>query len=345
MKDYSPFGGATPAAIVLGAILVACLRVPLAGDSSFGVAGFKCDWQAEPTVTRTYDVAKAIERIAAVEPKEKARADLSLYWVAVHIIKGSTGRYGELTNDRKWEKEHLTLDGGRLTVLAPLKAQAELARNIRAWEQAGLSQISVGARLIFGRDPESKMFLGMDNRMVVISDQQALDLTKATESNVSMIDSPRVTTFSGQQITFVYPSSGRSALEPANKGLDAKTSRETIPGDEIKLTWRAIENRDLTRIRLEGSLEVGAADAVTSATSKPPTSGNPPTPGGHPDVNGHRRERQQLSFGADLPDGQAMLPVRIPTRDGKRCFYVLLTARRVIPLLVTETAGAPAAAK
>jgi hypothetical protein len=345
MKDQSPFGGATPAVIVLGAILVAGLRVPLAGDSSFGVALFKCDWQNEPTVIRTYDVGKAIERIAVVEPKEKTRAGLLLYWTAVSIIKGSTGRYGELASDQKWEKDHLTLDGVRLTVLAPLKVQAELASNIRAWEQAGLAQISVGARLIFQEgDPASKMFLGMDNRMVVISDQQALDLTKATEGNVSTIDSPRVTIFSGQQATFVCPL-GRSALGPANKAVDAKESRETIPGDEIKLTWRAIENRDLTRIRLEGSLEVGAADAAPSATTTSPASSNSPTPGGHPEVNGHQRERQQLSFRADLPDGQAMIPVRIPARDGKRCFYVLLTAQRGIPPLQTETAGPPAAAK
>ncbi|HET6327339.1 MAG TPA: hypothetical protein VFG04_21840 [Planctomycetaceae bacterium] len=341
MKDYSPFGRATPTVILLGALLVAALRVPLAGDSSFGVAVFNCDWQIEPSVIRTYDVGKAIERIAAVEPPEKTRAGRLLYWTAVSLIKGSTARYAELANDRKWDKDHLTLEGVRLTVLAPLKVQAELARNIRAWEQAGLSQISVGARLIFQeREPASKMFLGTDNRMVVINDQQALDLTRATEGDVSTFFSPKVTTFSGQQVTFVCPL-GRSVLGPANQAVDAKQSRETIPGDEIKLTWRAIENHDLTRIRLEGSVEVGTA---TSATSTPTAAGNAPTPAGHPDVDGHPRERKQLSFNADLPDGQAMLSVRIPTRDGKRSFYVVLTVRRLIPPLLTETRGAPPAA-
>lgn len=90
MKDYSPFGRATLTVILLGALLVAALRVPLAGDSSFGVAVFNCDWQIEPSVIRTYDVGKAIERIAAVEPHEKTRAGRLLYWTAVSIIKGST---------------------------------------------------------------------------------------------------------------------------------------------------------------------------------------------------------------------------------------------------------------
>ncbi len=335
MKEYSPLGRRTRTVFMLSLLLVAGSGAAVLGDSSYGVSVLRCDWQIEPIVTRGYDVAKAVERIAAVDPKEQGRADQSLYRVAVLIVKGSTGRFQELANDPKWEQEHLKLDGFRLTVVAPPQVQAELAGNIRAWELAGLSQISVEVGLIFREDArESKMFLDTDNRMVVISDQQALDLTKEPLGKLSRMYSPRVTTFSGQQATFVCPVN-LSALGLANKAPDAKDSGETASRGQLKVTWRAIENHDLTKIRLEGTVRVGAAD-----------SGNHSKLDAHPGGDGQTRERwRQFGFNAELADSQATLPVRIPTGDAKRSFFVLLSARRVVPPLPLEPEVDPRPAK
>ncbi len=305
-------------------LLVAGSGASVAGDSSH-VSLFNCDWQIEPTVVRTYDVAKALERIAAVEPEEHGRADRSLYWAAVRIVKGSTGRSRELANDRKWEQEHLTLDGLRLRVVAPPQVQAELATNLRAWELAGLSQISVEVGLIFREDAHAaKIFVGANNRMVVISDQQALNLTHEPKGAWATMSFPRLTTFSGQQATFVIPVS-LTALGLLTERLDTKD--ETTRRGQLKVSWRAIENQNLTRIRLQGNVEVVEADIGTSAKSDSLTSGNRPTAGKHPGTNGKQRERsRRFSFNAELPDDQATVPVRIPTADAKQSFCVLLSA-------------------
>jgi hypothetical protein len=333
MKDQSPFGGATPAVIVLGAILVAGLRVPLAGDSSFGVALFKCDWQHEPTVTRTYDIAKAVERIAAVDPQDTSRGNLSLYWTAVSIIKGSTGRSRELMHDRQWEKDHLTLDGVRLTVVAPAKVQDEMARMIRAWERGGLTQIVVGTQLLFASfEQPSDMFRVKGDRMVVVNDQQAVELIEAAGRQRFYF--PKITTFNGQQATFV-----QSLLRESARGTDNALT-------EIKLTWRAIENGDLTKMRLEGNLEVSTAGVAMPATSsnRHAELTQRGTASGDTDVDGRQNERRhRLSFRADVPGGQAVFPVRVPTLDGKQCFYLLITVRRIAPPLTPEPAPTPPA--
>jgi hypothetical protein len=335
VKTNSQFGGAAPAIIVLAALLVACLTETLSGDTPLESGGFRCDWKTEPTVTRTYDIAKAVERIAAVDPQHTSRADLSLYWTAVSIIKGSTGRSRELANDRQWEKDHLTLDGVRLTVVAPAKVQDELDRMIRAWEQGGLTQIVVGTQLIFDSlEQPSNMFRVRGDRMVVVNDQQADELIQAAGRQRFYF--PNITTFNGQQATFV-----QSLLRASARGDNALT--------EIRLTWRAIENGDLTKMRLEGSLEVCTAGIATSAISsnQPAESIKRASAGADADVDGRQNEgRHQLSFRADLPDGQAVLPVRVPTRDGKQCFYLLITARRIAPTLAPEPAAtAPAKRK
>jgi hypothetical protein len=335
VKTNSQFGGGAPAVIVLAALLVAGLAETLPGDTPLEIGGFRCDWKTEPTVIRTYDIAKAVERIAAVDPEDTSRADLSLYWTAVSIIKGSTGRCRELVNDRQWEKDHLTLDRVRLTIVAPAKVQDEFAKTLRAWEQGGLAQIAVGTQLIFdASDPPSKMFLVKCDRMVVVNDQQADELIEAAGRRKFYF--PKITTFNGQQATLV-----QSLLRESARGTDKDALTE------IKLTWRAIENGDLTKMRLEGSLEVSTVGVATSAISS-----NEPaelikrlSAGGDANVDGRQNERRhQLSFRADLPDGHAVLPVRVPTRDGKQCFYLLITARRIAPPLPVGP-GPPAATK
>jgi hypothetical protein len=334
VKRKSPFSGAAPALIALTALQVACSADTLPGDRSLEIRGVRCDWKTEPTVIRTYDVAKAVERIAAVDPEEKSRAGQSLYWTAVLIIKGSTGHYDKLANDRRWEKDHLTLDGDRLTIVAPSKVQDEFARIIRAWEQSGLAQIAVGAQLIFdARDPPSRMFLGMGDRMVVVNDQQAHELIKGTGR--SMIYLPKITIFNGQQFTFAF----RSPKVPAR-------GRDDVALTDFKLTWRAIESRNLTRTRLEGSLEVTLAGDGTSAipfNQQAEPIKRPSTVGDADDEGRQNDAHHRLRFKADLPDGEAMLPVRVPTPDGKRCFYLVVTAQRITPPHTHEPAATPPA--
>jgi len=332
VKRKSPLGGAASAVVVLAAMLVACLAKTLPADTPLEIGGFRCDWKTEPTVIRNYDIRKAVERIAAIDPEDASPADLSLYWTAVCIIKGSTGRSRELVNDRQWEKDHLTLDGVRLTVVAPAKVQDEFAKTLRAWEQGGLAQIAVGSQLIFdARDSPSKMFLVKDDRMVVVNDQQADELIKT--AGQSSFYFPKITTFNGQQATLIY-----SLLRESARGPDNALT-------EFKLTWRAIENGDLTKLRLEGSLEVSTPGVATSAISSG-QSGETikrTTAGGDTDVERRQNERRhQLSFRADLPDRRAMLPVRIPTPDGKQCFYLLVTAQRIAPPRPPAAAAPPA---
>jgi beta-lactamase regulating signal transducer with metallopeptidase domain len=339
---------------------------PVAPDASWvGSAFLAGDWKNAKIVARSYDVGKAIERINAIEPNEKTRT--IVYGTVVMLLKGSAGRYLELANDRQWEKDHVTLDGDRLTVQAPLRVQDELARNIEAWKQAGLSQIVVGLRLIFeDRGPASRVFTGMDERMIVLKGKRVLELLTSTNADRSSaaISGPNVTTLNGQQASFACAIPGSST---------------TGTPSEIHITWRAVHDRDLKGIRIEGDLSVaipaedrpdiirkiqvhikgdhpGTRKTVTydyvyvapgdlAVPSGSPTSpSEAATAARHSETNSRDRgSSMRRGFSVDLQDGQGMLLRGVATRDSKRCFYVLLTARHIWPPLPNQPA--PPAAK
>jgi hypothetical protein len=337
--------------------------LPVAPKASWvGLASLAGDWKKEPIVVRTYNVGKALERIAAIEPNENTRT--ILFWTVVMLLKGSTGRALE-PNDPQWNKEHVTVDGMQLTVRAPLSVHFELARSIKAWEQAGLSQILVAPRVIFEDcGPASRMFTGLDEKMTVLEGKKVVDLLKAAETDHSStpIIGPNITTLNGQRASFACAIPGSST---------------TGTPDAIQLTWRAVHDRDLKGIRIEGDLNVAmpaedqpniirkiqahiegdhprtrktvAYDYIYLAPADlPVASGTPISPSDAATAAGHSNSRgrgssMRRSFTIDLQDGQGMLLGTFPTRDAKRCLYVLLTARHIWPPLPPGSPAPPAA--
>ncbi|HVA45417.1 MAG TPA: M56 family metallopeptidase [Pirellulales bacterium] len=124
-----------------------------------------------PLVTRTYAVAKALERIADDERSED-KAARKLKALLIHTLAGMEGHYRSpdkaaaavalpapvatrlqepdmhVMADRPSAEERVTLTGTALTVTASPGAHAEIARNLQAWEQSGLAQICVETRFV-----------------------------------------------------------------------------------------------------------------------------------------------------------------------------------------------------
>jgi hypothetical protein len=314
-------------------------QVPQPAADWAGSATLARDWKTEPLASRTYDVAKAIERIGAVEPQQDART--SLYWVAVLVLKASTLRFSELDGDRQWEKEHLALDGVRLTVQAPLRIHEEFARNLRAWEESGLAQISVRSRVIYETlGPAAAFSAGRHPETVVLKSKDVLALMKAADkdktASVSLASTNiSATTFNGQRAAFVCSAQGAaSAAQEDHPG--AGVSERPIPVDGFRLSWQATESRDLKSIRVEGCVE-----STVPLATRP---GDGSAPHLKPGPQSQPLPTQRTLFVSEVQDGQSLLIGGLPVRDQKRCGYVLLTVRHVAPPQLSKSSS-PAATK
>jgi bla regulator protein blaR1 len=191
-----------------------------------------------PPVTRTYNIEKALDRIAAVSSTNDD-AQKHVYHLLTHIVRSSTGHYQAVTNE--WAQQHFRIDGATLTVDAPLDVQAEIVRNLAAWEQSGLGQICVETRIItderdiasaFGiswqyleafsadreEDVPSKAKIGMpvvrakavvDESLPIavatLNGQQAFALVQAVQGQrrANVLQAPKVTLFNGQLASIV----------------------------------------------------------------------------------------------------------------------------------------------
>jgi Flp pilus assembly secretin CpaC len=289
-----------------------------------------------------------------------------MYWTVVALLKGSTGRPQELANDRQWEKDHVTLAGNTLTVRAPLKVHAELARNVAAWEQSGLSQIVVWTRLISDdrdiastigvswryleastddREPElpsrtnAEMPVVRANASVnddlpvavaVLNERQVTALVRAAQSNKRMnpFGSPKVTLFNGQRFSFL-----NGTQRPFVIGIEGASAGERRPktamiDEGVKTTWRATASRDLQKVQLEGGVELCHVDAVRTASTA--LRGETTT------IQIPRLTRRRIDVASELQDGQTLLIGCIPADEQTKFLYLLVTPRCIVMPLETK---------
>ncbi len=82
-----------------------------------------------PSVTQSYDIGKALERIARSQ-KGKENARKNIHWTVAYLLRAYSGRYASLTDE--WAERQFSLRDQTLTVSAPRSVQAEIARNLDA---------------------------------------------------------------------------------------------------------------------------------------------------------------------------------------------------------------------
>ena len=309
-----------------------------------------------PSVTRTYDIEKALDRIAADE-RTKDDARKSAYGLLTHILRSSTGQYQTLTNE--WAQERFTIDGTTLTVNAPLDVQASIHTSLRAWEQSGLGQICVETRIIsderdlasafgiswqyleaFSADREedfpSKAEAGMpvvrakaavDDFLPIavatLNGQQEFALVQASQRNrrANVISAPKVTLFNGQLASIFDRTQTPFVIGIQGDIAGVQQPKIAVIDQGTKLTLRAIRSSDAKKVQLEARVEMSHIDDVREASMM--LRGEPTT------IQIPRVKRYRIDVSSEVEDDQSLLIGCIPTYERKQFLYVLLSVKNL----------------
>jgi hypothetical protein len=318
-----------------------------------------------PLVIRTYDIEKALKRIAEGERMEEA-AHLELKSLAVQIVAGAEGRYDALANDPQWVKENVSIDGATLTVKASLKAHAEIARNLAAWEQSGLAQICVETRFISGPEDIASA-LGISWRyleafsdeadevapagvkpgmpvvrakaavedylpiaVVSLHEQQAHALVQTAQNNqrTNLLQAPKVTLFNGQRAMVLDQTQTPFVVGIQDTLSGAQDPKIAVIDEGTKLSLRTILSPDAATVQLEARIELSEIKGVGKVATI--VHGETTT------IQIPRVKRCRIDVSSEIPDGQSLLIGCIPSYEQKEFFYILLTPR-ILELPADET--------
>ena len=310
-----------------------------------------------PVVTRTYDVGKALKRIAEDERREEV-ARLELKSLVGLIVAGLEGRMDALASDPQWVKESVSLDGAALTVKASLMAQAEIAQNLAAWEQGGLAQICVETRFLsspedivsalgiswryleaFSEDDEEEEAPGGINQgmpvvrakavvedylpiaVANLSEKQAHELMQAAQSHpvANALQAPKVTLFSGQRATIFDRTQTPFVVGIREEQTGEQHAKVAVIDEGVKLDLRTVQSSDASKVQLEARIELSEIKEVGTASTQ--FRGQPAT------IQIPRVKRCRIDASSEVGDGQSLLIGCIPAYEQKKFFYILVTPR------------------
>lgn len=346
----------------------------LGTDRHWGRQSAAIEGDPGPEMTRVYNIEQALRRIAAAE-KAADSGHAQLEWHVVDLVErlerrgfthppmiSPSGRAEPSTpKHRRPARERVTVNGGELTVQAPLHVHAELARNLQAWERSGLGQTCLETRFItaeqdittaqgiswqyveaFSGESQEELPAGSDNGMPVVRAKAIVDdylpITVARlnadeaaalvrvvqyERTANILQAPKVTLFNGQQ-TMVFDCTQTPFVIGIRDGATGVPEPKIVVIDEgIKLTLRTIQSRDAARVQLEGRIELSEINEVRTAST---TLRNQPTA-----IQLPRVKRCRIDINSEVEDGQSLLIGCIPGYERKKFFYVLLTATNLKP--------------
>lgn len=350
------------------------LRSSRGADRHWGRRSATIEGDPGPEITRVYNIEQALRRIAAAEEAADS-GPAPLEWHVVDLVERlerrgflstlmipPSGRAEPSTpKHRRPARERVTVNGGELTVQAPLHVHAELARNLQAWERSGLGQTCLETRFItaeqdittaqgiswqyveaFSGESQEELPAGSDNGMPVVRAKAIVDdylpITVARlnadeaaalvrvvqyERTANILQAPKVTLFNGQQ-TMVFDCTQTPFVIGIRDGATGVPEPKIVVIDEgIKLTLRTIQSRDAARVQLEGRIELSEINEVRTAST---TLRNQPTA-----IQLPRVKRCRIDINSEVEDGQSLLIGCIPGYERKKFFYVLLTATNLKP--------------
>ena len=311
-----------------------------------------------PNVTRDYDVEEALKRIVE-DGRSEEIARLELRSLAAQTVAVIEGGYDGLVNDPQWAKDRVELDGEKLIVKASLKAHAEIARNLTAWEQSGLGQISVETRFISGPaditsalgiswryleafsdedDEQPLMEHGQGGPAVrakaavedylpitvaSLNERQAHAIAQAAQEDRSsnILQAPKVTLFNGQRAIILDRTQTPFAVGVQADSAGVQRAKVAVIDEGIKLMLRTIQSRDAAKVELEARIELSQIKEVATASTV--LNGSPTT------IQIPRVKRCRIDISSAVPDGRSLLIGCIPAYEQKKFFYILLTPRIV----------------
>jgi bla regulator protein BlaR1 len=309
-----------------------------------------------PRVVRTYDIEKALDRIAADE-SSKDVACLKLKALFTRILRGSTGGYDSLTDE--WAQEQFTLDGATLNVNAPLHVHTEIARNISAWEQSGLSQICIKTRLLsddrdlasaigiswqfleafsddYAKNVPSENRVGMPViraqasvedyfpiAVTTLDEHQLSALLQAAQKHrtASVISAPKLTIFNGQQALLCDCAKTPYVvgIHYDNEGI--RQPKIAVIASGIKVTMRATQVGSAKKVHLEARLELSGVPQVRTASAL--LRGAPTT------IQIPSIEKRCIDISSDVDEGQSLLIGCIPTSEEKKFSAVIVGVPKI----------------
>ncbi len=311
---------------------------------------------SEPEVPRTYTIKRVLERIDADRPtREEARGNL--YWLTVHVLRGSSGRYHETTNE--WAAERISIDGDTMAVTAPETVHAEIARMLSAWEQSGIGQTCIEVKFLtsdrdiataagvswryletFSNDNNDELPRQWSSERPLVQASATVDdflpTTAATLDErqtaalmnqapglhgTNVLQSPKVTVFNGQKVFICNYEQTPFVVGLQNLESGAQQPKIAVVDDGIKLNIRTIQSADAATIHVEGRVDVSKIEEVRTVSTV--LDGKPAT------IQIPRVKRCRIDVSSTLPDGHSLLVGCIPTYEQKQFMYVLLTTKRI----------------
>lgn len=317
----------------------------------------------------TYDAAKALERIG-LPPRTREGALLELELMVKNLLRYS-GRAGldvataspspatasNETEDSDVAAKSVSIEGTQMIVSANARQHAEIARNLRAWEINGLSQICLETRIIRdsrdlasafgaawryvdspGESQTAQVSSNGDSvhvnvrsgkcdyvpiAVAALNPAQTRALVQVAQSDrrANVLSAPKITMFNGQQASIQDCSQTPFVVGIRDLPGGAQEPRIKIYEEGTKVTLRIEPSPTAGVHHLEGRIEMSGLGEVLT----PPT-----VMAGQP---AHIQIPQSIQWSVDVAgdvaDGHSLLVACVPNCREKRFLYVLLTPRKI----------------
>jgi type II secretory pathway component GspD/PulD (secretin) len=250
-----------------------------------------------------------------------------------------------------------TIKGTTLSATAPAALHESLRRTLDAWNENGMTQITVETRFVSSnRDLVSDLgvswqFLeafsgerknafpspGHDGAPVVHAESRVdeyLPLVVSTlnekqtaklldvaqgERKTNVLNAPKVTIFNGMEATIASCTQRPFVVGVFQRTAGATEPKVVVLEEGTKIKVRAVQG--LKKVHLQASLEMKSLGEVTTASAS--------YRGAQVSIQVPSVNRRCIDVGADLEDGQTLLVGSIPTGKQQQYLYYLLSARRI----------------
>jgi bla regulator protein blaR1 len=332
-------------------------------------------------ITRDYNLHVALATIAGktLTPDEARKDfDAMLLWefkqrpamIAENRLKSSINPHQQSQGEGNSVPlpaeplEHYEIDGERLHLSSTLHHHEEFARQLRAWEQGGLTQIAVECRFIMpGLTTKSSLNIpwkyvaplspGDEEIPLTASptEQSTFNATARVEQFVpvvyavldpektktllneaqmstrtNILQAPKATCFNGQSATVADLSQRPFVTGIREQSPGVLAPKISMASEGTTIQWRSVVSADRKSIQLNSRIKLCGIEDVQTARVKTSIAHAEAAEVQVPHV-----KRCTIDLNCEIPDGHSMLIATLPERREQNVMYLLLT-----PAIVAE---------
>ncbi len=253
------------------------------------------------------------------------------------------------------------IDGEQLHVTATRQRHAEFARVLCAWEQGGLTQVSVECRFItpmlatnskidipwrdvapltsdeetqlvdssaeqatFRASARVEQFVPVVYAVVDSAKAQALIDEAQMSTSTNILQAPKITTFNGESATIADLSQRPFVVGIREQSPGVLSPKISIVSEGTRLQLRSIVKRDRKLIRLDSRITLCGIGDVEKARVKTSVAAAEPVEVQVPQIN-----RCMIDISSEIPDGHSLLIATQPDRNLQNTLYVVVTPKIV----------------